>query len=107
MDFGLRPEELAEIIRILQKFPGVEEAILFGSRAKGNFKKGSDVDLAIKGQGIDRGIVAALSILLNEESATPYFYDIVHCEEIAEPELLDHIQRVGKCIYTRSRGSAT
>ena len=105
MDFGLRQQDLDEIIHILQRFPVIEEAIIFGSRAKGNFKKGSDIDLAVRGKGIDHEVVASLSFLLNEESATPYFFDIVHFEEISEKELLEHINRVGQCIYSRASGA--
>ena len=102
MDFGLRQQDLTEIIRILQRFPAVEEAVIFGSRAKGNFKKGSDIDIAVKGKAIGYEAVASLSFLLNEESATPYFFDIVHFEEISEKALIEHINRVGQCIYSRA-----
>lgn len=101
MEFGLRQQDLDEIVRILQRFSVVEEAIIFGSRAKGNYKKGSDIDIAIKGQDIDHQIVSSLSFLLNEESATPYYFDIVHFEKVTEKELIDHINRVGICIYSR------
>lgn len=100
MDFGLQQEDMDEIIHTLQQFPVIEEAFLFGSRAKGNFKKGSDVDLAVKGKGINHEVVASLSFLLNEESGTPYYFDIVHFDTITENELREHINRVGKCIYS-------
>jgi len=99
MDFGLRQEDLAEIVMTLQKFSAIEEAIIFGSRAKGNYKKGSDVDIAVKGAGITHDVVLAISFALNEDSAMPYFFDIVHFEGISEKELSDHINRVGNCIY--------
>ena len=102
MNFGLRQQDLDEIVGILQRFPAVEEAVIFGSRAKGNFKKGSDIDIAIKGKAIGRETVASLSFLLNEESATPYFFDIVHFEGISEKALLEHVNRVGQCIYSRA-----
>lgn len=98
MDFGLRQQDLAEIIQMVQQFSVVEEAIIFGSRAKGNYKKGSDIDIAVKGKGVTHEVVASLSFLLNDESATPYFFDIVHFEEISEKELVEHINRVGQCI---------
>jgi hypothetical protein len=50
-------------------------------------------------------VVAALSFLLNEESATPYFFDVVHFEEISEKALLEHINRVGQSIYPRGSGA--
>lgn len=102
MDFGLRQQDLDEIIHVLQKFSAVKKAIIFGSRAKGNYQKGSDIDIAVKGQGIDRDIVASLSFLLNEESSIPYFFDIVHFDRISETELIEHIKRVGICIYSRA-----
>lgn len=101
MNFGLRQQDMNEIVRVLQKFPSIKEAILFGSRAKGTHKEGSDVDIAIKGNAIDHSVVASLAFLLNEESASPYFFDIVHFEALSEQELIEHIHRVGKCIYSR------
>ena len=101
MNFGLRLQDLDEIIRILKSSPFVEEAILFGSRAKGTFKNGSDIDLAVKGKGIDHSVIASLSFLLNEESAMPYFFDIVQYEGISDKELVEHIKRVGQCIYLK------
>ena len=101
MGFGLPQQDVDEIARVFREFPVVEEAILFGSRAKGTFKKGSDVDIAVKGKGIDHAVVASLSFLLNEDSAMPYFFDIVHFEAISEKELIEHINRVGQCLYSR------
>jgi len=98
-DHGLRTKDMEEIIRILGEFPGVEEAMLFGSRAKGTYKAGSDIDIAIKGSNIDHKLVMALSTRLNEETTMPYFFDIVHYEGITDPELRAHIDRVGKRIF--------
>lgn len=104
MDFGLRQHDLDEIVRVLQRFSVIEEAIIFGSRAKGNFKTGSDVDIAVKGKGITHAVVASLSFSLNEESAMPYYFDIVHFDEISEKELREHINRVGLCFYSCKSG---
>lgn len=90
-----------EILKTFRHFPEIDKAILFGSRAKGNYKAGSGVDIAIKGHKIEHSCVAGLSYILNEESSLPYFFDIVHFEQIDEPELVQHIERVGKRIYTR------
>jgi predicted nucleotidyltransferase len=101
MNSGLRQSDLDEIILVMKQFPAVEQAILFGSRAKGTFKRGSDVDIAIKGRDIDHEIVIKLLFQLNEESSLPYFFDIVHYEEISEKALQEHIDRVGQSIYHR------
>lgn len=69
--FGLRESDLKSIVKILEKFDTITEAILFGSRAKGNFKRGSDVDIALKGD-IDFRTIAQLSYRLNQESSMPY-----------------------------------
>ena len=103
MNHGLSQQDMHEIISALRRFPDIEEALLFGSRAKGNFKPGSDIDIAIKGRGIKHSSVTELSYILNEESILPYFFDIVHFEQITEQELLEHIQRVGLSLYERKR----
>ncbi len=101
MDFGLRQADLDAIVRVLKQFSAVEQAILFGSRAKGTYKKGSDIDIAIKGKNIGHEVVSALAFQLNEESVLPYFFDVVHFEGISEKALLEHIERVGQSIYLK------
>ena len=101
MDFGLRRQDIAEIINIFRQFPAVEEAWIFGSRAKGTYKKGSDIDIAIKGREIDHKLVMALSSRFNEETSMPYFFDIVHYDALTDPELRAHIDRVGKRFFLR------
>lgn len=92
---GLLQKDIELIKHGISQFPEITGVILFGSRAKGNFKPGSDVDLAIKGVDITHTTVSRLSFMLNEEIPLPYFFDIVHYEKITEPELIHHIDRVG------------
>ena len=101
MNHGLSSQDILEICDVFAAFPAAEEAILFGSRAKGNYKTGSDVDIAVKGDAVDSRCIANISLLLNEESPLPYFFDIVHFDSITNKELLEHIQRVGRSIYER------
>ncbi len=65
---GLKDSDLENIIAVLQKEAEVEKAIIFGSRAKGNYKKGSDVDIALKGTRLDNTITRDISYILNEET---------------------------------------
>ena len=67
----------------------------------GIIKKGSDVDLALIGEKVDRKIVRRLSDDLNEEYPLPYFFDIVNYNDISNEELKKHIESVGKSIYKR------
>jgi predicted nucleotidyltransferase len=100
MKYGLIERDFIYINEAIREFPEITEVILFGSRAKGNYKTGSDVDLAIKGDLITYEITARFADCLNEEKPLPYFFDVVHYETITEPKLKEHIDRVGIKIYT-------
>ena len=99
--FGLLDTDIATIIQTLSKHPKVERAYLFGSRAKGNFKNGSDVDIALKGTDLDFDTLSQISYLLNEETNMPYKFDILIYESIKENILQEHIDRVGIEFYKR------
>jgi len=85
---GLKPQELETIKKVFRD-NNVDNAIIFGSRAKGNYKKGSDIDIAV-----DQG-EKKLSYLLNEETNLPYFFDVVNRKKIKNKNLLEHIERAG------------
>ncbi len=102
MPYGLTEEDLAVIRNAARRYPAIEQLILFGSRAKGNYKPGSDVDLAIKGHDIDYDTALHLAEVLNEETLLPYFFDVVHYESLTEPRLVEHIDRVGKPLLSRT-----
>ena len=103
MKYGLIDRNFFCINVAIQEFSEIEEVILFGSRAKGNYKKGSDVDLAIKGDRITYEITARFADCLDEEKPLPYFFDFVHYEAIAEPMLKAHIDRVSVNLKERNR----
>ncbi len=86
--FGLRDEDIEQIKKILMSNK-IKKAILFGSRAKGNYKVGSDIDIAIEGD------VNKVSYALNEESNLAYFFDVVNIKNIKNSNLIEHIKRVG------------
>ncbi len=87
--FGLTEKELQELKQIIGN-NHIEKAIIFGSRAKGNFLPGSDVDIAVIGNE------RKLSDALNEESHLVYYFDVVNLEKIENENLKEHIKRVGK-----------
>ncbi len=82
-----------EII-LLAKQHGIKKLILFGSRARGDFKKTSDIDLAVSG-----GETASFLLDIDEDTSTLLKYDIVDLDGYVEPELLDSIRREGVVIY--------
>jgi len=106
MKYGLKDRDFKYITESIRTFSEITAVILFGSRAKGNFKTGSDVDMAIKGENITHSTVTRLSYLLNEEKPLPYYFDIVHYEKISEPELKEHIDRVGVVFYESAKQSS-
>lgn len=78
--------------------------VLFGSRAKGSYKPGSDVDLALYGDNLSRDDLLALSYWLNQETYLPYKIDLLlHCD--IDRTVQEHIDRVGRVIYTSGGGS--
>ncbi len=89
--YGLETQEWETIKEVLQE-ADTAKAILFGSRAKGNYRRGSDVDLAIIGNERE------VAYRLNEETNLPYFFDVIHLQKISNKALLEHIERVGKAI---------
>lgn len=101
MKFGLFDDDLTYIVKAVQQFPEIEKATIFGSRAKGTHKPGSDVDIAIWGDAITFSTVSRLHAMLEEESPMPYFFDIVDYSHLNHEELKKHIDRVGVPIYLR------
>ena len=93
MEYGLKPEVIAKINRVLAAHPGVEQALLYGSRAKGNYRLGSDIDLCLVG---DTLTLTQLLKIENEidDLLLPYKIDLSLFHTLDNPELIEHIQRV-------------
>ncbi|MEN1968844.1 nucleotidyltransferase domain-containing protein [Lentibacillus sp. N15] len=98
--FGLRKSDQELIKQAIGKYNEVKRAVVFGSRAMGNYKKGSDIDIAVMGEGITRSMISDLNFSLNEESHLPYFFDVVHYERITNKELIAHIDMEGIEMYS-------
>jgi uncharacterized protein len=100
--YGLTESDRAQIVEAFRQFEEIAMVVLFGSRAKGNYKPGSDVDLAVKGDRITQRTIAQLADMLNEELPLPYYFDVVHYNSLESQPLADHIDRVGVVIYNRA-----
>lgn len=101
--FGLLDRDIEYILRALKQFDEIEEARVFGSRAMGNYKKGSDIDLVIIGKGVTSSVLYKLDDYLNEVYPLPYFFDIIQYESIVNEKLINHINKEGKVIYTKNK----
>ena len=98
MKYGLEEQTLQTIFLIFGKYPEVEEVILYGSRAKGNFKPFSDIDITLKGK-ISPETLLSINCAFSE-SSLPYLFDISIFNDLNNQNLIDHINRWGKVIYT-------
>ncbi len=94
LNVGLNINDLESIRRVIKSFPKIEDAVLFGSRAKGTYSNGSDIDIALKGGNILLNDMLDLSNAL-EELLLPYKFDLIIYDRITESALIDHINRVG------------
>lgn len=95
MQFGLSTEDINKIKEVIVRFPEIERVIIYGSRAKGNYKPSSDIDLTLVGEKLT---LTLLQTLENEidDLLLPYKFDISIFHQISNPDLIAHIERVGK-----------
>lgn len=98
MNFGLDNDTVVEMHRVFKKYPQIEEVILYGSRAKGNFREGSDIDLTLKGHDLSEDVCAQVWLDLDELN-TPYLMDISLFRHLSNPDLIRHIEKTGKTFY--------
>jgi len=103
MTGGLSPQDLADLCAACARFPEIAEAYLFGSRARGDHKPRSDIDLAVKAPALAPETLAALADYLNEETLLPYFIDLVHYEALEDSDLKKRIDRQGVKSYSREK----
>ena len=101
MKFGLKEIAIEKICGVLAKHPQVDKGVIYGSRAKGNYKNGSDIDLTLYG-GEDL-TQKVLSKILNEidDLPLPYTIDLSIFNDLSDPDFIDHIRRVGIVFYER------
>jgi predicted nucleotidyltransferase len=100
--FGLTERSMQTVSEIFEKYPVVEVVVVFGSRAMGNYKLGSDLDLAIMNLGVDDKTMMKLKNDF-EESSLPISVDIVNFADLKHADFIEHIERVGKVFYKKRK----
>ena len=101
--FGLSTVENRRIRGVLGRFGGIERAVIYGSRAKGGHKKGSDIDLCLRGEGLDfKGLYRIWDEL--DALNMPYTFDVCLYSDLDDPEFIGHIERAGKVFFRRESG---
>lgn len=100
LDHGLSAGTVARIAEVLVRFPEVETATLFGSRAKGTHRLGSDIDLALAGSGLDWRTVGRIYDAL-DDLLLPYNFSLIRHDADTDPDVAAHIARVGVLLFDR------
>lgn len=101
MPFGLDENNIAQIRDIFRRHTAVERVLIYGSRAMGNYRTGSDIDLCFWGEQLDGDTLNEIAMELDELPML-YSFDISRYDEITNPDLKNHIQRVGKVFYQQT-----
>jgi predicted nucleotidyltransferase len=100
LEIGILEANLNEIRDFAIKYPNIEKIVLYGSRAKGNFKPGSDLDMVLIGNELQlKDQISFWGDL--DDSYQPYFFDVAIMSHIKNESLFEHIRRVGKVIYEK------
>jgi len=99
MEFGLSENTINILKKFFSEFPEIEEVKIYGSRAKGTYERGSDIDFALFGE-INFRLLSKISSEI-DELTTPYKYDVADYKTIENKNLKDHIDRIGKTFYKK------
>jgi len=100
MKYGLKDSVIQKIQNVFSTFDEVDTVVLYGSRAKGNYKEGSDIDLVCKGNNLNLSLLNKIELKL-DELFLPFTFDLSIYQQIDNPDLINHIDRVGIEFYNR------
>lgn len=100
MSYGLEDTDVKKITDTFLLFPCIQQVALYGSRAKGSYKKGSDIDLCLFGRDLDLPLLYKVEQAL-DDLFLPYSFDLSIYSHLENQELTNHINRVGIPIYKK------
>lgn len=100
--FGLSEQTIAKIRSVFARYHEIDEVFIYGSRAKGNYNKYSDIDITLKGCCLTKDLLTKI-IFDIDDLLLPYEFDISSFDTITNPDVVDHINRVGQLFYKRER----
>jgi len=98
---GLSEVQISRIRAVFGSYPGIRQAVLFGSRAMGVYRYGSDIDIAIDSDEITFNDLLHLKTVIDDLNL-PFTVDLIQIQRIENADLIDHIHRVGKILYSRN-----
>ncbi len=106
MKYGLPDSTIEKICQVFAQFPEIDKAVLYGSRAKGNYKTGSDIDLTLYGPALTPGRCSTIAEAL-DDLLLPYTIDLSVFSTLNHAALQQHIERVGQVFYLRERSDGS
>ena len=98
--YGLKDTVIEKIQKVFSKYEAIDKALLFGSRAKGNHRNGSDIDLSLVGETLDLQLLFRIENEI-DDLLLPYKIDLSIFHNIENPDLIAHINRVGIVFYQK------
>jgi predicted nucleotidyltransferase len=101
MKYGLKPVVIEQIKQVFAAHREIDQAILYGSRAKGTYQNASDIDLCLRGENLSLPLQFKIESEL-EDLLLPYKIDLSIFHQLDSPDLIDHINRVGVELYRRA-----
>lgn len=101
LKFGLEQDVIEKINSVLSTYSQIKKAVIYGSRAKGNFKPGSDIDICLIAPDFDFTDFLSLQNEL-DDLLLPYKIDLALFHQIDNTNLIEHIGRVGVPFYSKS-----
>jgi predicted nucleotidyltransferase len=102
MKFGLDAAVIHKINAVFAKYPEIEEVVIYGSRAKGNYREGSDIDITLKGENVSDKTRSKIWLDIDDLNM-PYLFDISVFKNLNSESLLEHIQCVGQTLYKKEK----
>ena len=98
MKFGLSDTVIKELQDVFRRHANIKKVLIFGSRSKGNYRTGSDIDLAVIGSDIDYNQLLSIHCEIDDLELL-YSVDLLDYQEKKGTPIGDHIDRVGQVFY--------
>ncbi len=102
MQYGLESHIIEKIRAVFSHYPRIDKALIYGSRAMGNYKPASDIDISLIGEDLSLDDISKIEWEL-DDLLLPYTFDLSIYYKITNPDLQEHIDRVGKIFYERGQ----
>jgi predicted nucleotidyltransferase len=99
-NIGLEPDDILKIKTVFMEYPQLDSVLIYGSRAKGNYRPASDIDLTLIGEDLTSSLLSEIEFKL-DDLLLPYKFDISIYDKITDAQFLDHINRIGKEFYRK------